>query len=191
MRKGSTAILILMLVLVQPHLWVFSVQDLQNVFASSLERTEAPSDAVGSQSAEIDTPLVPTSTPTAPQKRLVVDLSDQRVYQMVGDQTVASFVVSTGRAGQETLPGNYMIQSKLDVSYNYDLGWTFYHWMGIYRAGSLENGFHALPVNQLGQTIWQDALGTPSSYGSILLSHEDAQHLYTWTPFGTEVIVQP
>ena len=62
--------------------------------------------------------------------------------------------------------------------------------MGIYWAGSLENGIHALPILSNGQTLWAGYLGTPVSFGCIILSTANAQTLYHWAEVGTPVIVQ-
>ena len=64
------------------------------------------------------------------------------------------------------------------------------YFMGIYWAGSLENGIHALPILSNGQTLWAGYLGTPVSFGCIILSTENARTLYYWTEVGTPVVVQ-
>ena len=64
-------------------------------------------------------------------------------------------------------------------------------WMGIYWSGDLEDGFHALPILANGQRLWDTSLGTPVSYGCIVLSAQDAQTLYDWAEIGTPVYIQP
>jgi lipoprotein-anchoring transpeptidase ErfK/SrfK len=65
------------------------------------------------------------------------------------------------------------------------------YWMGIYWAGHLQNGFHALPVRADGSVLWDGYLGTPVSYGCIILSTADAAALYQWAQVGTPVTIQP
>ena len=64
-------------------------------------------------------------------------------------------------------------------------------WMGIYYAGDLENGFHALPILPNGQRLWANDLGTPVSYGCIVLGVQEAQELYNWASVGTTVRIDP
>jgi lipoprotein-anchoring transpeptidase ErfK/SrfK len=120
-------------------------------------------------------------------KRIVVVLSDQKLYAFQGDQPIFEFVVSTGRAGG-TITGTYTVLDKVSNAYS-DL-WDFWmpDWMGIYYVGEyLENGFHALPVLENGDTIWGDSLGTPVSYGCVVLSPKDADRLFNWAEIGTPV----
>jgi hypothetical protein len=64
------------------------------------------------------------------------------------------------------------------------------YWLGIYWAGSLENGIHALPILPSGQRLWQGYLGTPVSYGCVILGTIEAQTLYNWAEVGTPVVIQ-
>ena len=68
------------------------------------------------------------------------------------------------------------------------------NWLGIYfnpDNGNVENGFHALPITPAGAELWGDALGTPVSYGCIVLSPYDAKILYDWVEIGTPVLIYP
>jgi len=42
-----------------------------------------------------------------------------------------------------------------------------------------------------GAILWEGYLGTPVSYGCVILSYPDATTLYNWAEIGTEVVVQP
>ncbi|NLE99632.1 MAG: L,D-transpeptidase, partial [Anaerolineales bacterium] len=64
------------------------------------------------------------------------------------------------------------------------------HWLGIYWAGSIENGIHALPVMSNGQTLWAGYLGRPVSFGCIVLGTADAAALYNWAEIGTPVQIR-
>jgi hypothetical protein len=65
------------------------------------------------------------------------------------------------------------------------------HWLGIYWAGSLENGIHALPILSNGQRLWAGYLGTPVSFGCVILGVEEARMLYGWAVVGMPVVIQP
>ena len=132
----------------------------------------------------------PTPTPTrAPvvSKRIEVNLSTFRAIAWEGNKQVYNFLVGTGEPGRLTLPGNFKILDKIPMAYASTWGLKMPYWMGIYWAGSLENGFHGLPVNRYGQKMWGGYLGTRISYGCIILKDSDAAALYNWAQVGTPV----
>jgi lipoprotein-anchoring transpeptidase ErfK/SrfK len=79
--------------------------------------------------------------------------------------------------------------SKIPYAYSgyYDLHYPW--WMGIYWAGNLENGIHALPILPNGQTLWAGLLGHRVSYGCIILDTANARALYNWASMGTPVTI--
>lgn len=124
-----------------------------------------------------------------PPRRIEVDLSDQLVVVYENHEPVKVFTVCTGRASAPTLPGRYEIQSKIPQAYGSRWDIFMPYWLGIYWAGGSENGFHALPVTRAGVTVWRDRLGSPCSYGCIVLDTPDAIWLYEWSEIGTVVFV--
>ncbi|HLF00547.1 MAG TPA: L,D-transpeptidase, partial [Anaerolineales bacterium] len=64
------------------------------------------------------------------------------------------------------------------------------HWLGIYWAGRLQNGIHALPILSNGEKLWAGWLGTPVSYGCVILGDVEAETLYNWAEVGTPVSIQ-
>ncbi|MFN8422950.1 MAG: L,D-transpeptidase [Anaerolineae bacterium] len=50
----------------------------------------------------------------------------------------------------------------------------------------LESGIHALPIIN-GTTLWGGLLGSPASYGCVVLETADAATLYNWADIGTPV----
>jgi len=136
-----------------------------------------------------ETAVVPS--PVTAVRRMVVDLSDQHAYVYANGALQYAFVISTGQYGSETAVGSYNIQNKIPNAYAYTWSLDMPYWMGIYYAGGLQNGFHALPIMADGSQLWRGYLGTPISYGCIVLSPEDAATLYNWTEIGDEVVIQP
>ncbi|MBC7235284.1 MAG: L,D-transpeptidase family protein, partial [Chloroflexi bacterium] len=126
-----------------------------------------------------------------PPNRIEVDLSDKLTTVYENHQPIKVFPVCTGRPSAPTLPGRYLIQSKLPEAYasKWDLRMPW--WLGIYWAGGSENGFHALPILSNGRILWRSALGTGCSYGCIVLDTEDAIWLYKWAEIGTVVLINP
>jgi LysM repeat protein len=132
----------------------------------------------------------PSAGAVVGNKRIVIDLSDQRMVTYQGNAQVHFFVVSTGMPGANTVPGTYQVLDKYPNAYASTWNLQMPYWLGIYWAGSLENGIHALPILPNGQRLWEGYLGTPVSYGCVILSTEDARTLYHWAEVGTPVIVQ-
>jgi lipoprotein-anchoring transpeptidase ErfK/SrfK len=129
-------------------------------------------------------------TVTAP-KSVIVKLSEQRMYAYLGDRNVYTFVVSTGR-DSVTWTGNFRILDKEPNAYSEPWGFWMPYWIGIYYVGNgtLENGFHSLPVLPDGTQLWGDSLGTPVSYGCVVLGPTDAKFFYEWAEIGMPVIIQ-
>jgi LysM repeat protein len=132
----------------------------------------------------------PPPTGAGGAKRIVVDLSEQHLYAYRGETLVYSFVASTGMAGSRTSPGTFSVLNKLPNAYASTWNLQMPYWLGIYWAGGLQNGIHALPILSNGQQLWAGYLGTPISYGCIVLGTYEASLLYQWAEIGTPVIVQ-
>ena len=65
------------------------------------------------------------------------------------------------------------------------------NWLGIYWAGSTENGIHGLPSSAAtGVKVWANQVGTPVTYGCILLSDAHAKTLYDLAWIGMPVIIK-
>ncbi len=127
-----------------------------------------------------------------PPNRIVVDLSDRLVTVYENHQPIRVFPACIGRTSAPTLPGRYLIQTKLPEAYASQWDLRMPWWLGIYWAGGSENGFHALPINRsTGHTLWRSALGTGCSFGCIVLDTPDALWLYKWAEMGTVVIITP
>lgn len=144
--------------------------------------------------------LTPTPSPTptpkptpaiVTRKRIVVVISQQKLYAWEGNKLVYEFICSTGAPGSPTRPGNYSVISKIPMAYSYRWGLKMPYWLGIYRVGDLENGIHALPILPNGQTLWSGYLGTPVSFGCIILGTKEARLLYEWAEIGTPVEIRP
>jgi hypothetical protein len=122
-------------------------------------------------------------------KRIVVDISEQHMYVYDGDNLVYSFIASTGM-GNSTRVGNFSVLNKIPNAYGATWNIWMPNWLGIYWSGSLQNGIHALPILPNGATLWAGYLGTPISYGCVVLDTYDAQVLYNWADIGTPVEIR-
>jgi lipoprotein-anchoring transpeptidase ErfK/SrfK len=135
-----------------------------------------------------------SSGPSAPEGsglRFVVYISQQHCYLYNDSSLLYSWVCSTGRPGEATYPGSYHVQSKIRNAWGARWEAWMPYWLGIYWAGTAENGIHGLPIDAAtGNTWWGDRLGTPVTFGCILLDTEAAITLYNLAYIGMPVIVR-
>jgi lipoprotein-anchoring transpeptidase ErfK/SrfK len=122
-------------------------------------------------------------------KYILVDISEQHMYVQDGDTLVFSFVASTGM-NNATRAGRFSVLDKIPNAYGATWNIWMPNWLGIYWAGSLENGIHALPILPSGATLWAGFLGRPISYGCVVLDTYDSQLLYDWAEVGVPVEIQ-
>ena len=122
-------------------------------------------------------------------KYILVDISEQHMYVYEGDALVYSFVSSTGM-NNATAVGIFSVLDKIPNAYGSTWDLWMPNWLGIYWAGTLENGIHALPVLSNGGQLWAGYLGVPISYGCVVLGVYESQLLYDWAEVGTPVEIQ-
>ncbi|HUV94054.1 MAG TPA: peptidoglycan binding domain-containing protein [Anaerolineae bacterium] len=135
---------------------------------------------------DILTPHLPV-----PGKRIVIDLSEQRMRVYEGGGLLHDWLVSTGREGSPTYTGVFQILVKEDSAYASQWDLVMPRFLGIYAAGpGSVNGIHALPILSSGNRLWTGNLGTPVSYGCIILGVEEAETLYAWAEVGVVVVIK-
>jgi hypothetical protein len=137
--------------------------------------------------ATLEPTITPTSLPS--EKRILVDISEQHLYAYEGETLVFSFIASTGM-GNSTRIGTFSVLDKIPNAYGATWNIWMPEWLGIYYSGYLENGIHALPILSNGQRLWAGYLGTPISFGCVVLGVEESQLLYDWADIGTVVEIQ-
>ena len=65
-------------------------------------------------------------------------------------------------------------------------------WLGVYDAGIYENGIHGVPYGaETGEPRWQDLVGTPITYGCVMLDNMTAEALYDLAYIGMPVTILP
>ncbi len=140
-----------------------------------------------------DTPAPQQSAAPAPNyesgKLILVDISEQHMYVYENGTLVYSFVVSTGMNGG-TRAGTFSVLNKIPNAYGSTWNIWMPNWLGIYWSGHLQNGIHALPILPNGQRLWAGYLGTPISYGCVVLGTYESELLYNWAEVGTPVVIQ-
>lgn len=141
-----------------------------------------------------DDAAVAVDEPPAPSayggnQYILVDISEQHLYAYGSDELVYSFVASTGM-NNATATGNFSVLDKIPNAYGSTWDLWMPNWLGIYWAGGLENGIHALPILSNGVTLWSGFLGRPISYGCVVLGTYEAELLYDWAEIGTPVEIR-
>lgn len=134
---------------------------------------------------EQDTEAIPYNG----DKYILVDISEQHMYVYEGNALVFSFVSSTGM-NNATATGTFSVLNKIPNAYGSTWDIWMPNWLGIYWAGGLQNGIHALPILPNGAQLWAGYLGTPISYGCVVLGAYEAQLLYDWAEVGTPVEIR-
>jgi LysM repeat protein len=138
----------------------------------------------------VSTPMpIETLPPESSDKYILVDISEQHLYAYEYGLLVFSFVASTGM-NNATRVGIFSVLDKIPNAYGATWNIWMPNWLGIYWAGTLENGIHALPILSNGLRLWDGYLGTPISYGCIVLGVNESEMLYDWATVGTPVEIQ-
>lgn len=148
-----------------------------------------PSQLRAGQRLTIPTGALAPAAQAAPQGALKVTVSigEQRCRVYQGEQLLYNWPCSTGRAGSGTKTGTFYVQSKYREAWG--SRWEFYmpYWLGIYWAGGSENGIHGLPYQPGGYPIWANSVGTPITFGCVLLGAYESATLWEMAYIGMPV----
>ena len=136
-----------------------------------------------SQEKGKDEPVIFRTDASSDGERWIeVIVSEQKLIAWQGDTPVFETIVSTGKPGFETIPGEFRIYVKYDKTrmrgpgYDTpDVPWTMYYYRGFAIHGA----------------YWHNNFGTPVSHGCVNLRVPEARALYEWASVGTRVVVRP
>ena len=126
-----------------------------------------------------------------PGKRIAVSVPEQlmRVYE--NDELLYEWSVSTGLADSPTYTGTFQILSKQELAYASQWDLWMPHFLAVHRVGGdTYNGIHGLPTLSSGRLLWEGVLGSPASYGCIVLGLEEAELLYNWAEIGVMTTIE-
>ena len=122
----------------------------------------------------------------------VASIGSQTCWLFQNSEIAASWPCSTGRPGSPSIPGNYTVQTKEPRAYNTPRisgcrsGW------GCTTPGFMRTASTAYPTDaETGESRWQDLVGTPITYGCIMLDDTTAETLYTLAYIGMPVTILP
>jgi LysM repeat protein len=138
----------------------------------------------GGSSGAVAGPAAPKASGT----RFVADISSQHCWLYKGGVLIGNWRCSTGRRGSGTMPGTFRVQSKIRNAWAST--WSFWmpYWLGIYWAGSTENGIHGLPYNG-GRKTWAGMVGVPITFGCVMLDDVNAKKLWETAYIGMPVVI--
>jgi LysM repeat protein len=124
--------------------------------------------------------LIAAGAPPDGKRWIEVNLTNQTLTAWQGDLAVLHTNISSGTDWFPTVTGRYQIQRKYEkqrmTGPDYDLPnvpWVMYFYSGYAIHGA----------------YWHARFGTPTSHGCINMRVEEAEAIYHWADFGTEVYV--
>ena len=129
--------------------------------------------------------------PAVGGKRIVISISEQRMWIQEQGEVIREHLISTGLSNSPTLPGIYQVRSRTLDAYlsSWDLNMPLF--LGIYYdTPNLRSGIHGPPQLSDGSRLWEDALGNPASYGTVILDLEAAEQLFNWAEEGVVVEIR-
>jgi lipoprotein-anchoring transpeptidase ErfK/SrfK len=146
------------------------------------------------QSLTIPSPDEMLPLPVVENKRLIVSISQQRMWAYENGALKWEWLTSTGIDDSPTAPGIFQIQTHETNAYagNWDLWMPYF--MGIYRpvpTSDFMNGFHGFPTRDGQNLLWTGSLGHQVTYGCVLVSTENAGQLFNWAEEGVVVEIRP
>lgn len=124
-------------------------------------------------------------------KRVVFDMSDQRVWLVDRDNEVRRTYLVSGSLTDNLDAGRYEVFSKSLDAIGIDDSGTMKYMVRFAHGDRAAIGFHDIPIHrgELVQTVAE--LGTPQSHGCIRQRRVDAKALWRFAPVGSKVVVLP
>jgi lipoprotein-anchoring transpeptidase ErfK/SrfK len=131
---------------------------------------------------------------TSETSRLVVDLSDRRVYIYRSEKLVDQYSIAVGQAGWETPTGDFQVERmQRNPSWRHPITGEVVptgdrnplgrHWIGFWSSDRTQIGFHG--------TNREELVGQAVSHGCLRMRNQDVEALYRQVRVGTPVTVRP
>jgi lipoprotein-anchoring transpeptidase ErfK/SrfK len=166
-------------------------------FGIPTEAEVVPVDAVAANEAQTnksDTDGNSIEPAMATDAKLIVDLSDRRVYLYQHSALVANYEIAVGRSGWETPTGEFkVINMKTDPVWQHPFTKEVVaagpsnplgsRWIGFWSDGEQQIGFHG--------TNEENLIGQAVSHGCIRLREADIQTLFELVSIDMPVFIRP
>jgi len=122
-------------------------------------------------------------------KRIVFDMSDQRVWLVGGSDDVQRTYLVSGSLTDNLGSGTYAVYSRSRHAVGIDDSGVMEYFTRFTRGANAAIGFHSIPTKDGRALQTRKQLGTPQSHGCIRQALSDAKALWTFAPVGTKVVV--
>lgn len=128
-------------------------------------------------------PILPVLGDTTAEKKIYVDLTNQRLYAFEGENLIYDFLVSTGKWGR-TPTGVFTIWSKFrytKMSGGSTALRTYYYLPNVPFVMFFSNDQVAASRGfSLHGTYWHNNFGHPMSHGCVNMKTSEAELIYRW-----------
>jgi lipoprotein-anchoring transpeptidase ErfK/SrfK len=159
-------------------------------------RDEDAAPTAGPEASEPGPDAKPVATAALPAvsgsgRRVVYDISDQQVWLVEADGSIARTHPVSGSRYDQVEPGVYEVYSTSRRATGWHGTETMEHMVRFTRGARAAIGFHSIPVSaETGEPVQTlAALGTPLSDGCVRQAADDAEALFDFAPVGTAVVV--
>ena len=122
-------------------------------------------------------------------RRVVFDISDQRVWLVDRDDAVRRTYLVSGSVYDNLDAGTYEVYSRSRWAVGIDNSGTMEWFVRFTQGANAPIGFHSIPTKDGRPLQTRAELGTPRSHGCIRQAEPDAKRLWTFAPVGTKVVV--
>lgn len=148
--------------------------------------------AESEDSEETETTDAPLPAGSGEGRRVVFSESQQRVWLVEDDGTVARTYLASGSVYDNLDPGTYEVFSTSRYAVGIDDSGTMEYFVRFTHGDEgAAIGFHTIPVDDGVPVQTREQLGTPLSHGCIRQAEADAIALWEFAPVGTTVVVTP
>ena len=126
---------------------------------------------------------------TGSGKRVVFDISAQRMWLVRENDTVARTYLVSGSVTDNLRPGSYAVYSRSRYAVGIDDSGEMEYFVRFTRGANAAIGFHSIPTKDGRPLQTRAQLGTPQSHGCVRQAVPDAKQLWAFAPEGTKVVV--
>ncbi len=148
--------------------------------------------ATAGRTATVPVP-VPVPADSGEGRRIVFDMSAQRVWLVDGDgqhgDRVRRTYLVSGSVSDNLHPGTYAVYSRSRHAWGIDDSGTMQYMVRFAHGRHAAIGFHDIPVKDGVRLQTRAQLGSPQSHGCIRQRRPDAKALWRFAPVGTTVVV--
>jgi L,D-transpeptidase catalytic domain len=123
-------------------------------------------------------------------RRVVYDMSDQRVWLVGEDESVRRSYLVSGSVLDNLRAGSYEVYSRSRHAVSFDQESTMDYMVRFTEGDNAAIGFHDIPEDLAGRPLQElEQLGTPQSHGCIRQRTSDAQAMWRFADLDTPVEV--